>query len=123
MRWRLLEEVVTLTLLARVFALLVGGLTLAFLALDLTANRALFLPADVVLGVLLIGAALLPNRRVAALGMLVGFAYTAGVFSISATIAVVRGPFNISTALGLAVTVFFVVLLGWKLLGECNETT
>ena len=65
-------------LTTRVFALLVAGLTLAFLALDLTANRELFLPADVALGVLLIGAALLPNRRAAALGMLIGFAYTAG---------------------------------------------
>ena len=105
-------------LVTRTFALLIGGLTLAFLALDLTANRDLFLPADIVLGVLLIGAALLPDRKVAALGMLVGFAYTAGVFSISVTIAVVRGPFNIGTAVGLAVTVLLTALLGWRLLGE-----
>lgn len=102
----------------RIFAVLVAGLTLLFLALDLTTNRDLFLPADVVLGVLLIGAALLPNRKVAALGMLVGFAYTAGVFSISVTIAAVRGPFNISTTVGLAVTVLFTVLLCWQLLEE-----
>ena len=105
-------------LITRVSALLIGGLTLVFLALDLTANLELFLPADIVLGVLLIGAALLPNRRTAALGMLIGFAYTAGVFSISVTIAVVRGPFNISTAVGLAVTVLFTILLGRRLLGE-----
>ena len=105
-------------LTTRVFALLVAGLTLAFLALDLTANRELFLPADIALGVLLIGAALLPSRKAAALGMLVGFAYTAGVFSISVTIAVVRGPFNIGTTVGLAVTVLFTVLLVLRLLDE-----
>lgn len=105
-------------LTTRIFALLVGGLTLTFLALGLTADLELFLPADIVLGVLLIGAALLPNRKVAALGMLIGFAYTAGVFSISVTIAAVRGPFNISTAVGLAVTVFFTALLGWMMFKE-----
>lgn len=102
----------TLILVARIVALFVGGLTLVFLALDLTANRDLFLPADIVLGVLLIAAALFPNQRAAALCMLISFAYTAGVFSVSVTIAAVRGPFNISTAVGLATTILLVILLG-----------
>ena len=101
----------TLLSAARGVGLATAGLTLLFLALDLTANRDLFLYPDLALGALLVGAALVPNPRFAALGLLVGFAYTAGVFSLSVAVAAASGSVNVSTTLGLAVAVLFVYLL------------
>jgi hypothetical protein len=108
----------TLLLIIRIIAILVGTLTLAFLWLGLTANSDIFLAPDIVLAVLLVGTALLPDQRLAVLGMLVAFAYTAGIFSLSVAIAVVRGPFNAATLVGLFIAVACVLLLGYRCYAE-----
>jgi hypothetical protein len=100
----------------RGIGMIIAVLTLVFLVLDLTANADIFLVPDLVLAAILIGAALIPNPQLAALGLLLGYAYTAGVFSLSVAIAVVRGPMTLSTVVGLAVTVVCAALLIWWML-------
>ncbi len=87
-----------------------------FIVLGLTQNVDLFGPADIVLGFILITAAIIPRPKLACLGMLIGYSYTAGVFSLSITATFLDGTVNIASTLGLIVCIIFIyVLCRWLL--------
>jgi hypothetical protein len=103
-------------LMSRIFAILVGAITIMFIILGLTQNIDLFGPADIVLGIILIAAALIPRAKMAALGMLIGYSYTAAVFSLSITATLLDGAFNVASTLGLIVCILFIYILSRWLL-------
>ncbi|MBE9052225.1 hypothetical protein IQ243_17695 [Nostocales cyanobacterium LEGE 11386] len=106
----------TTVLMSRTFAILVGAITIIFIILGLTQNVDLFGVADIVLGIILITAAFVPRPKLACLGMLVGYSYTAGVFSLSITATFLDGAFNVASTLGLIVCIIFIYVLGRWLL-------
>ncbi len=97
-----------IVLISRTAAILVGAITILFILLGLTQNVELFGPADIVLGLILIATALVPDPKLACLGMLVGFSYTAGVFSLSITATALDGTLSGASTLGLVVCVVFI---------------
>lgn len=102
--------------LARVFAFLVGGLTLVWQGWEVISGRLFnqFLIADIILGIFLIAAAMLPNRFHSALAMLVAYAYSGGVFVVATTGGLLLSKYNFgafTTTLGLISCSIFVVLL------------
>ncbi|OKH29123.1 hypothetical protein [Chroogloeocystis siderophila] len=108
-------------LLSRTFAILVGTITILFIVLGLTQNADLFGPADIVLGFILIIAAMTPKSKLACLGMLIGYSYTAGVFSLSITATFLDGTVNIASTIGLIVCIIFIYVLGRWLFNKLDS--
>ncbi|AFZ29253.1 hypothetical protein Glo7428_0661 [Gloeocapsa sp. PCC 7428] len=98
-------------LISRAFAVLVGAITLGFIILGLTQNVELFKPADIVLGFILMSTAIIPRPKLACLGMLIGYSYTAGVFSLSITASFLDGVINIASTVGLIVCITHIYML------------
>lgn len=102
---------------ARVFAVVVGGLTLIYQIWQVSSGNGAnqFLVADIVLGVCLIVSASLSARFVAALAMLAAYSYAAGVYVVATAGGLLLGMYDLgvaSTTLGLVPCVAFIILLG-----------
>lgn len=119
-------DIVVTVWYARVFAYIVGGLTLLYQVLEVSSgnltNR--FLVADIILGVGLIAAAVVPARLAASLAMLAGYSYAAGVFVSATTGGLLQAEYDLgaaSTTVGLVPCVVFIVLLGRWLKGFSRQ--
>ena len=88
-------------LAARITAASLGLAVLAWQVVNARRGRFVhpFLVADLVLGLFLVAAAVLPGRRGPALAMLAGFAALAGVFLSATTGRLLLGGYDTGTAL------------------------
>ncbi|WP_287127479.1 hypothetical protein [Candidatus Cyanaurora vandensis] len=112
--------------LARFFALLIGGLTLVWQGWEVISGRLFnqFLAADIILGIFMIIAAVLPNRFNSALAMLAAYAYSCGVFMVATTGALLLSKYDFgafTTTLGLIPCSIFVVLLNRWLVQKVSK--
>lgn len=101
---------------ARIFAALIGGLTLMWQGGEVLNGELLnrFLVADIILGLLMIVAAALPRRYDSVLAMLVAYAYSSGVYAVATTGGLLLGSYDFgafTTTLGLVPCAIFVILL------------
>jgi hypothetical protein len=115
-----------MTRLARIFAFLIGGLTLLYQVGEVLSGRLFnqFLVADLVLGILMIAAAGVPNRFNSVLAMLVAYAYACGVFMVATTggLLISRYDFGaFTTTVGLFPCSIFTVLLSRWLVQKVSK--
>ncbi|MBW4558337.1 MAG: hypothetical protein KME59_20900 [Trichormus sp. ATA11-4-KO1] len=112
--------------LARVFSLLIGGLTLIWQGWEVVNGRLFnqFLIADIILGIFMIIAAVLPNRFKSVLTMLVAYAYSGGVYMVATTGGLLLSEYNFgafTTTLGLFPCIIFVILLSRWLVQKASK--
>ncbi len=114
--------------LARSFAFLIGSLTLVWQAWEVSQGRLFnqFLVADIILGILLMVAAGLPNRFNSVLTMLIAYAYSCGVFMVATTGGLLLSTYDFgafTTTLGLIPCSVFTILLSHWLIQKASKTT
>ena len=111
---------------ARIFAYLIGGLTLLWQGSEVLNGRLLnqFLIADIILGILLITAARFPNQQNAALALFAAYAYSVGVFMVVTTGGLLLNRYDFgafTTTSGLIpCTIFSFLLSRWLLVKPQN---
>jgi hypothetical protein len=85
---------------AKVVAIIVGALTLAWQVLQIINGKAInmFLIADIILGIALIAAALKANTKNGEIYLLIAFAFSAGVFATATFGGLTMGTYNFGAA-------------------------